>query len=94
MMDELILASYLAGLFFFALIITGQIRKYSLKNALIDVPNERSSHKQPTPSGGGLPLMLAFFLGAALLFGAEVFWSAPYSFVLIGAFFSKDIMFI
>ncbi len=54
---------------------------------ILDVPNERSSHERPTPSGGGLPLMLAFFVGAALLFGVGVFWSGPYSFVLIGSLF-------
>lgn len=52
---------------------------------ILDVPNERSSHERPTPSGGGLPLMLAFFLGTVLLYGTGVFWSSPYSFVLTGA---------
>lgn len=28
------------------------------KGKLLDVPNERSSHSQPTPRGGGLPLIL------------------------------------
>ncbi|MFT5710449.1 MAG: Fuc2NAc and GlcNAc transferase [Halioglobus sp.] len=31
--------------------------------------------------------MLAFFLGAALLFGSGVFWYPPYGFVLVGALF-------
>ena len=54
---------------------------------ILDMPNERSSHEQPTPSGGGLPLMLAFFLGALLMFGSGVFWYPPYGFVLLGALF-------
>ncbi|MBE9539605.1 MAG: hypothetical protein IMF06_11015, partial [Proteobacteria bacterium] len=54
---------------------------------IMDVPNERSSHQQPTPKGGGLPLMLAFFGGVALVFGVSVFWSSPYTPVLLGAFF-------
>jgi len=32
---------------------------------LVDVPNERSSHKRPTPRGGGLGILLVLFLGAA-----------------------------
>jgi len=52
-MDELILVSGLAGFFFFALIITGLVRKYSLKNALIDVPNERSSRHLATIESWG-----------------------------------------
>ena len=67
-MDELILVSGLAGFFFFALIITGLVRKYSLKNALIDVPNDRSSHTVPTPRGGGLSIALSVLLGIGLLF--------------------------
>ncbi len=54
---------------------------------ILDVPNERSSHEHPTPRGGGLPLMLAFFLGVAWVFGLSVFWSSQYSAVLVGALF-------
>jgi len=61
-MDELILVSGLTGVFFFALVITGLVHKYSLKNALIDVPNERSSHSIPTPRGGGLSIALSVLL--------------------------------
>jgi Fuc2NAc and GlcNAc transferase len=65
----------------------GMYLRFAKRWNMLDVPNERSSHERPTPSGGGLPLMLAFFLGAILLFGVGVFWSAPYSFVLTGALF-------
>ena len=33
---------------------------------LIDVPNQRSSHTQPTPRGGGIAFVAAFLLTAAL----------------------------
>lgn len=36
--------------------------RYSKKLALIDIPNERSSHSSPTPKGGGLGILLAFTL--------------------------------
>lgn len=35
------------------------------RHRLLDVPNERSSHAEPTPRGGGLAIVLAF-LGATL----------------------------
>lgn len=54
---------------------------------ILDVPNERSSHEHPTPRGGGLPLMLSFFFGVALVFGPSVFWSSQYSAVLLGTLF-------
>lgn len=34
-------------------------RIWSLKNNILDVPNERSSHVTPTPRGGGLVIVLA-----------------------------------
>ncbi len=34
-------------------------RVWSLKNNILDVPNERSSHTNPTPRGGGLVIVLA-----------------------------------
>ncbi|MGR8998078.1 MAG: MraY family glycosyltransferase [Gammaproteobacteria bacterium] len=43
------------------------IKAYALKN-LLDVPNQRSSHQIPTPRGGGLGIVLAFFAAALLLF--------------------------
>lgn len=54
---------------------------------ILDIPNARSSHRYPTPKGGGLPLMLAFFLGVTLVFGLSVFWSSHYGAVLVGALF-------
>ena len=47
-----------AGAFFLALLITLVIREYALKH-LLDMPNQRSSHQQPTPRGGGLGIVLA-----------------------------------
>jgi Fuc2NAc and GlcNAc transferase len=41
---------------------------------IVDLPNERSSHERPTPHGGGVPLLLAFFVGF-LMIGD---WSSPY----------------
>jgi len=50
---------------------------------ILAVPNERSSHRLPTPHGGGAPMLLAFTLGlvAAALWVAP--WAAPYS-LLVG----------
>jgi Fuc2NAc and GlcNAc transferase len=35
-----------------------------LQNFLVDIPNDRSSHTQPTPRGGGLGFIIAFALGS------------------------------
>ena len=38
------------------------VRSYALER-LLDVPNERSSHAQPTPRGGGLAITVTHFVG-------------------------------
>lgn len=43
-------------------LLTGLIRRYTLKKNLIDTPNERSSHTVPTPRGGGLSIVVIFLI--------------------------------
>ena len=56
-----------------SLILTGILRRYALAKNLIDKPNERSSHKIPTPRGGGVAIVLTFltFLPVLESFGAN-----------------------
>lgn len=46
--------------------LTGMARRYALQR-LLDVPNSRSSHQIPTPRGGGLGIVLAFFTAILVL---------------------------
>jgi glycosyltransferase WbpL len=50
-----------------AVITTGLMRRIALQRNLIDVPNERSSHAAPTPRGGGVGIVFAFFAAAIVL---------------------------
>ena len=50
--------------------------RYGFSLGIVDVPNIRSSHSSPTPRGGGVGLLLTFFVVSA------VFASAPASFWL------------
>jgi Fuc2NAc and GlcNAc transferase len=50
-----------------SLVLTGLLRRYALKNSLIDVPNTRSSHTVPTPRGGGVAIVFSFLLMMPLL---------------------------
>jgi len=43
--------------------LTGLLRRYALRIRLLDIPNARSSHLQPTPRGGGLAIVVSFSLG-------------------------------
>jgi Fuc2NAc and GlcNAc transferase len=53
--------------FALAEVTTGLMRRYALRNNLIDVPNVRSSHISPTPRGGGVAIVAAFFASILLL---------------------------
>jgi Fuc2NAc and GlcNAc transferase len=44
-----------------------------LHKSLIDIPNERSSHTQPTPRGGGIGIIIAFALTSAI----AAYFSSP-----------------
>ncbi len=51
------------SIFFFSFLLTLIVRKIALKKKIIDIPNERSSHSIPTPRGGGIALVLAWYIG-------------------------------
>jgi UDP-N-acetylmuramyl pentapeptide phosphotransferase/UDP-N-acetylglucosamine-1-phosphate transferase len=44
------------------------IRAVALRHKIIDIPNERSSHVTPIPRAGGLAIVLAWYIGIAVLF--------------------------
>lgn len=45
----------------------GVIRQVALRHKVMDVPNERSSHAQPTPRGGGLAIAVVVAVGFAVV---------------------------
>jgi Fuc2NAc and GlcNAc transferase len=47
-------------------LIAGRVRQYAIRDSLLDVPNERSSHSVPTPRGGGVAIAVVTLCGAAL----------------------------
>lgn len=49
------------------LVLTGLARRIAVAQALLDVPNERSSHTLPTPRGGGLAIVAVVLSGVAIL---------------------------
>src|SRR5690625_3857414 len=50
---------------------TGALRQYA-HTRWLDMPNERSSHVEPTPHGGGLAVVVTFFVGLLVLLFAEL----------------------
>jgi UDP-N-acetylmuramyl pentapeptide phosphotransferase/UDP-N-acetylglucosamine-1-phosphate transferase len=57
---------------------TRAVRALLVRRAILDRPNERSSHDTPTPRGGGLAVisvLLPAWIAAALLTGASTPWT-------------------
>ena len=47
----------LAAVFGGTLLLTGKVRAVLLRRAVLDIPNERSSHVRPVPRGGGIAIV-------------------------------------
>ncbi|EEP91694.1 MraY family glycosyltransferase [Yersinia kristensenii] len=48
--------------------LTYLLRRYALKNNIIDKPNSRSSHLVPTPRGGGVAIVVSFLIGIIIFY--------------------------
>jgi len=67
--------------------LTQLVRKSAIKRNKFDIPNERSSHKNPTPRGGGLAVVAAFVFGLlALLVRRDIDTESFFALVLPGLF--------
>lgn len=53
---------------FFSFALTYFIRRFALKNKIVSIPNERSLHVVPTPHGGGLAIVISWYVGISILF--------------------------
>ena len=47
--------------------VVGMVRRRALANGHLDLPNERSSHSQPTPSGGGIAIIVVWTIAILAL---------------------------
>ena len=64
-MSVIVLSVFSFGISF----VTVNLIRQRFGQSLLDIPNERSSHTQATPRGGGLGFILAFALTSAILVG-------------------------
>ena len=55
------------GIFIGSFLLTPLIRHFASKRRLIDVPNARSSHELPTPRGGGVAIVVNYFVGLVII---------------------------
>ncbi|MEW6267177.1 MAG: glycosyltransferase family 4 protein [Thermodesulfobacteriota bacterium] len=91
-----LLIALIIGTFWLSWLVTRQWRAYALKRNVLDRPNYRSSHTQPTPRGGGLGLATAFEAAlAALYLAGHLSWAgwlalAPAAALVAGIGFWDD----
>jgi UDP-N-acetylmuramyl pentapeptide phosphotransferase/UDP-N-acetylglucosamine-1-phosphate transferase len=57
-----------AFLLIVSFILTWATKRFSLKNRILDIPNERSSHSEPTPRGGGLAIVITWYIGITIMY--------------------------
>jgi len=74
------MAFFISG--FFTLLLAELYRRHALKAGIIDTPNHRSSHTQPTPRGGGLAIVISHGLLIAYAVFTELL-TAPIATALI-----------
>ncbi|MDT8904346.1 Fuc2NAc and GlcNAc transferase [Pseudomonas sp. NFACC09-4] len=67
-----------------SVLFTWLLRFYAVHQSILDVPNLRSSHTQPTPRGGGIAIFLSFLLAMIMLVSnSSLAWSSAW--VILGA---------
>ena len=59
------------------------IKRLSLQNNVLDIPNERSMHYAPIPRGGGLAIVIATFLFSGVLWIIEPLWAINRPIILV-----------
>ena len=66
------------------------IKIYGQKLGYVDYPNDRSSHRLPTPKGGGIGILLAFIGSSLILDIDETIW-VPISIIAIISFYGDRV---
>jgi Fuc2NAc and GlcNAc transferase len=74
------------GTFLLSALLCGVYLRLPRAWQIIDTPNERSSHLQPTPHGGGVALLTAFSVGLSLVIPVSGRWDQPFTTLVSAAF--------
>ena len=74
----------LLATFSLAWLMTWGLRRYALAHNVLDVPNSRSSHRVPTPRGGGMAIVVACSLALVVLALSDLL-PAPLFYALSGS---------
>jgi UDP-N-acetylmuramyl pentapeptide phosphotransferase/UDP-N-acetylglucosamine-1-phosphate transferase len=72
------------GLGFLSFFLTIVIKNFAFQKKMIDIPNERSLHNLPTPKGGGIAIVIPWYIGITGLYFAGLVEKELYFALLCG----------
>lgn len=75
-------------LFLLSFFLTYFIKNYAIKKSLVAKVNERSSHRVPTPHGGGIAIAVTWFVGLVYLYSVGEVGSSLFYALLVGSLIS------
>lgn len=75
-------------LFLISFSLTYFIKNYAIKKSLLATVNERSSHTTPTPHGGGIAIVITWFIGLTYLYFTNQIDHTLFSSLTVGVFIS------
>jgi UDP-N-acetylmuramyl pentapeptide phosphotransferase/UDP-N-acetylglucosamine-1-phosphate transferase len=78
------IVSVIVALGFCSFLLTYLIKRFALKNKIVSIPNERSLHDIPTPHGGGLAIVITWYIGISILFFSDIIDQKLYFALLSG----------
>jgi Fuc2NAc and GlcNAc transferase len=83
--------------FIFSFGLTFLVRKWAIHKSILDHPNDRSSHTNPTPRGGGIAIVITWFLGLIYFkiekkIEPQLFWALVCGFPLTIIGFLDDVI--
>lgn len=81
-MSQLLLL--IAVLLLLSYLLTWLTRVIALRRNILDIPNERSSHLVPTPRGGGIAIVITWYIGITFLFFRDLLTLDLYLALLTG----------
>jgi len=65
-------------------LLTYLIMRFALRRKFVSIPNERSLHVNPTPIGGGLAIVITWYIGITILFFSGIIERSLYFSLLSG----------
>jgi UDP-N-acetylmuramyl pentapeptide phosphotransferase/UDP-N-acetylglucosamine-1-phosphate transferase len=77
----------------FSYSVTWLVMKFTLHKQILDIPNARSSHSQPTPRGGGIAIVFAWYTGIFILYFFNLIESGLF-FAIISGFVLAIVSFL